>query len=332
MLASRLGLGRAVVRPRAMGAWAALAAGNRSIGVRFESVKAETKTEASSAAAAATATEDQTFKYIRLKDGSAPEPVPPPSMNLAWEHGVVRKKRALSGWKLNVLRRFIQVFQVDVERTQAAPVSGRLYYSLCKDQGYFAHDGKAELSQTAKYYYETLGLPMTFTQWFQITSLHAWMLLVRMRAMPKQYSGEYEQMLVDAMFTDMEFRLALELKIRSNRVVQKYLKEFNLQLRGAIMAYDEGLGSSDAVLAAALWRNLFSATDEIDVGKVEQVLRYVRTQLYVLDQLPDRDFALGNVRFVQPWHEYVRGADPHVSVQARDPFRLIDYKSKFDRE
>lgn len=65
--------------------------------------------------------------------------------------------------------------------------------------------------------------------------------------------------------------------------------------------------------------------------KVETIVRYVHTQLYVLDSLSDKDFSLGNVLFIQPWNEYVPGADPSVNVESRDPFMLINYKSKFDK-
>lgn len=48
--------------------------------------------------------------------------------------------------------------------------------------------------------------------------------------------------------------------IRQNRLIKGYLRDMLYQYHGANMGYDEGLISgSDAVLAAAVWRNLFGA-------------------------------------------------------------------------
>ena len=49
------------------------------------------------------------------------------------------------------------------------------------------------MSDTAKFYYETLRLPKSFSQQVQITILHYWILSVRMRALPFKYSKEYQQ-------------------------------------------------------------------------------------------------------------------------------------------
>lgn len=158
---------------------------------------------------------DQTFRYVRLRNPSSSSNTPEPltvEVNNQVE-SVHSSRKTISNWKLGLLRGFIKVFNVNVERTQAAPIAGKLYYGMCKAQGLFHQNQQQNLSQTAKFYYETMGLPMTFTQWFQITALHVWMLLVRMRTLPKDYSAEYEQILIDALFTDMEFRLALEINV-----------------------------------------------------------------------------------------------------------------------
>lgn len=124
------------------------------------------------------------------------------------------------------------------------------------------------------------------------------MLMVRMRAMPFKYGRNYQQKLVDRTFTDIELRLFEEMKVNSGSIVDQYLKDFNSQLRGAVFAYDEGFFTDDATLATALWRNLFSGRKNIDMVHLEAMVRYVRSQLYVLSMLSDREFAMGQFKFV----------------------------------
>lgn len=75
----------------------------------------------------------------------------------------------------------------------------------------------------------------------------------------------------------------------------KYLKDLFLQWRGVLAAYDEGLASGDAVLGAALWRNLWkgSPTDangqEIDWVKVATVVAYMRRVLVDLARMDEMD-------------------------------------------
>lgn len=64
-----------------------------------------------------------------------------------------------------------------------------------------------------------------------------------------------------------------------------YLKDLFLQWRGVLAAYDEGLTRGDAVLGAAVWRNLWKGSDvgpdgkEIDWTKVARVVAYMRRVL-----------------------------------------------------
>jgi cytochrome b pre-mRNA-processing protein 3 len=72
---------------------------------------------------------------------------------------------------------------------------------------------------------------------------------------------------------------------------------------GNTLAYDEGLARGDAILASALWRcvikdhptetnfyrNLFSSNENVDAQALTKMVRYIRHQLTVLDDLPDDD-------------------------------------------
>lgn len=204
----------------------------------------------------------------------------------------------LPKWKSAMGELVIRLFRLDMDRVRAGPIAGSRYYNMCKEQG-LQYENE-EMNESAKFFYEQLKLPKTFSQWFQITILHEWMLFTRMRAMPFEYGHNYQQKLVDRTFTDIEARLCEEMNVTSGTIIGKYQKDFNTQLRGAIFAYDEGFYTDDATLASALWRNLFGGRKNIDMVHLEAVVRYVRSQIYVLSMMSDRDFALGNFRFVPP--------------------------------
>ncbi|CCH58009.1 hypothetical protein TBLA_0A02080 [Henningerozyma blattae CBS 6284] len=207
-------------------------------------------------------------------------------------------KYHLPKWKSAMGEVVINMLKLDMDRVRAGPVAGSYYYMLCKEQGLQYDD--EELSESCKFFYESLNLPRTFSQWFQITILHEWILFTRMRAMPFKYGKNYQQKLVDRTFLDIERRLFEEMNVKSGRIVDQYLKDFNTQLRGAVFAYDEGFFTDDATLATALWRNLFGGRKNIDMVQLEAIVRYVRSQLYVLSKMSDREFAKGNFKFVPP--------------------------------
>lgn len=208
------------------------------------------------------------------------------------------KNYQLPKWKEAFGELIIKTFNLDMDKVRSGPVAGSYYYGLCKNVA-LQYEGE-ELSRSAKFFYEDLRLPRTFSQWFQITILHEWLLFVRMRAMPFKYGRNYQQKLVDRTFSDIETRLFDEMNVTSGRIVDQYLKDFNTQLRGAVFAYDEGFYTDDATLASALWRNLFGGRKNIDMVHLEAVVRYVRSQLYVLSRMSDRDFAVGAFKFVPP--------------------------------
>lgn len=208
------------------------------------------------------------------------------------------KDYRLPKWKEAFGELIIRTFNLDMDKIRAGPVAGSYYYGLCKNIA-LQYEGE-ELSETGKFFYEDLKLPRTFSQWFQITILHEWILFVRMRAMPFKYGRNYQQKLVDRTFGDIEVRLFDEMNVTTGRIVDQYLKDFNTQLRGAVFAYDEGFYTDDATLAASLWRNLFGGRKNIDMVHLEAMVRYVRSQLYVLSRMSDRDFAVGSFKFVPP--------------------------------
>ncbi|GMF03618.1 unnamed protein product [Ambrosiozyma monospora] len=186
-----------------------------------------------------------------------------------------------------------------MDMIRAGSIGGSKYYFMCKDQGLQFKD--EPLSETAAFWYDTLALPRSFAQWFQITSLHVWMMFVRMRAMPFKVGKRYQQRLVDRYFKDIELRLSEEMNVMSGAIRETYMKDFHSQLMGMVFSYDEALASnSDARLAAAVWRNVFNADKNVDLVKLEAVVRYIRMQMYVLSKISDRSFGFGDFEFVSP--------------------------------
>ncbi|CAK9440099.1 uncharacterized protein LODBEIA_P41990 [Lodderomyces beijingensis] len=204
----------------------------------------------------------------------------------------------LSTFKQKIGQWVISTFGMDMDKSRSGPVAGGIYFAECKRQALIYPD--EPMSDTAKFYYQTLGLPVSFSQQVSIIILHYWILSVRMRALPFKYSKQYQQKLVDRIFSDLEARMSTELAIKSNRIIEGYLKDFHTQLLGCVLSYDEGLMTDDVTLASALWRNVFSASDDVDVRHVEALLVYVRSQLYVLNKMSDRAFGFGKFRFVPP--------------------------------
>ncbi|KAF9166790.1 Protein cbp3, mitochondrial [Actinomortierella ambigua] len=166
---------------------------------------------------------------------------------------------------------------------QTAMRSTHRFYEICAEQ----------LNHRRSFWLETCGLPDNFQTWFSVTHLHVWLLMVRIRGEPK--AKVFQQQLVNHFFIDMEDRMRYNHKITSNRIIKNYLHDFLAQFHGGVLAYDEGMCKDDPVMAAALWRNLFTST-----GKPEQLallVDYVRKELQTLDQMPSDEFLEARVLF-----------------------------------
>ncbi len=80
----------------------------------------------------------------------------------------------------------------------------------------------------------------------------------------------------------------------------KYLKDLFVQWRGLLAAYDEGLVKGDAVLGAAVWRNIFKADDDVDIKALAEIVSYMRRVLNGLDDLPDERISQASLQFGNP--------------------------------
>jgi cytochrome b pre-mRNA-processing protein 3 len=116
--------------------------------------------------------------------------------------------------------------------------------------------------------------------------LHMYLLTTRLRCLPKAEGQIWQQHLLDHFFADAENKMAVYHNMHTRGVRNKYLKDLFIQWRGLLVAYDEGVFKGDAVLASAIWRNIFKANDETDIRVLAQIVSFMRRSLQALDSLP----------------------------------------------
>ena len=121
-----------------------------------------------------------------------------------------------------------------------------------------------------------------------------YLLTVRIRSFPSNESvQEYSRNLVDHFSHEAERRMDVMHGITQRSIRVKYLKDLFLQWRGILAAYDEGLVKGDAVLGAAVWRNLFKGEatgpdgQELDWAQIARVVAYMRRVLVQLSTVDD---------------------------------------------
>lgn len=171
-------------------------------------------------------------------------------------------------------------------------------------------------------YYTALGLTPTFNTWFQVTALHMYILIVRFRYMPPNRSTIWQQHLTNHFFYEAEHRMTLFHKISSRAIRNRYLKDLYNQWRGVQGAYDEGIVKGDAVLATAIWRNVFKGDENVDWRNVAIVTSFARRALKGLDGAKDETIRKGRVRFSSPIGEGVTIEKEARGLKA--PFEKVD--------
>jgi len=129
-----------------------------------------------------------------------------------------------------------------------------------------------------------------------------WILQVRIRHLPRATSRQWIELLTNHFFWDAEKTLDFVHKLDAT-TRKKMLSNFFEIWRGTILAYDEGLVKGDAVMAAAVWRQLFGTSADVDPVKIALVVAYMRKELARVGNLSDRTLAQGYVGFGQPVSE-----------------------------
>jgi cytochrome b pre-mRNA-processing protein 3 len=121
------------------------------------------------------------------------------------------------------------------------------------------------------------GLQPTFSTWSQVTMLHMYLIAARFRCFPTlSQTQTWQQHLLDHFFYDAENRMMVNHNMHARGTRNKYLKDLFIQWRGLLAAYDEGIYKGDAVLAAAIWRNVFKANEDVDIKALAQIVSYIQ--------------------------------------------------------
>ncbi|KAG6003308.1 hypothetical protein E4U21_002196 [Claviceps maximensis] len=140
-------------------------------------------------------------------------------------------------------------------------------------------------------WHKTFGLQPSFSTWSHVTMLHLYLLNARVRCFERDVYRNWQQQLIDHFFFDCEKKMHLDHSITSSALRQRYLKDIFVQWRGLLLAYDEGLIKGDAVLASAVWRNLFKGSPDADPRALCAIVGWMRSCLVALEAASDGDFA-----------------------------------------
>jgi cytochrome b pre-mRNA-processing protein 3 len=124
-----------------------------------------------------------------------------------------------------------------------------------------------------------------------------YILTVRLRLFPAEHAPAWHQHLVDHFSFAAEARMTELHGMSSGSIRARYLKDLFIQWRGVLAAYDEGLVKGDAVLAAAVWRNIFKGDEDVDAVSVAMVVGYLRREVAAVGMLSDEEVAGALVKF-----------------------------------
>lgn len=197
-------------------------------------------------------------------------------------------------------QRFRELLPNTTETYVAYDVTRTLYLE-CALQAAYA-DGE-EYSPSAAFWYSTCARPPTFQSWSQVTVLHMWMLAARMRALDRERVKIWQQHFIDHFFYDAEEKMTKRYGIKSAGKRGGYMKDLFHQYRGTTAAFDEGLIRGDAVLATAIWRNVFNASEDVDLEVLAMVTSHVRRVVSKLGCVDDEIVLSGRIKFGLPEEE-----------------------------
>ncbi len=145
-------------------------------------------------------------------------------------------------------------------------------------------------------FYAVHGVPDSLDGRFDMIAMHMFLVLQRLRSTDPARS-ELAQALFDTMFADMD-RSLREIGV-GDLAVGKRIRSMAEGLYGRIAAYEQGLAADDAILAAALRRNLFGTV--ADPGPSPEALQtlcnYLRAAVPLLAGQPDERFKTGEIVF-----------------------------------
>jgi len=144
-------------------------------------------------------------------------------------------------------------------------------------------------------FFTRLGVPDTLDGRFELICLHAFLYLHRLKG--DATAAAVTQRFYDTMFADFD-RSLRELGT-GDLSVGRQIKRMAEAFSGRIRAYEDGIGGDDAVLAAALARNLYG-TAPAGAEQVADMARYLRREAAGLAAQPAVSLLAGAVAFAAP--------------------------------
>ncbi|KAF4461557.1 hypothetical protein FALBO_11643 [Fusarium albosuccineum] len=130
-------------------------------------------------------------------------------------------------------------------------------------------------------------LPPTFSTWSHVTMLHLYLINARIRCFDRDTFHNWQHQLTDHFFFECEKKMHIDHSITSSALRQRYLKDIFVQWRGLLLAYDEGLIKGDAILASAVWRNLFKGSPDTDPRALVAIVGWMRSTLMHFEGVSD---------------------------------------------
>lgn len=120
--------------------------------------------------------------------------------------------------------------------------------------------------------------------------LHLYLVNARIRCFEREEYRNWQQQMIDHFFFECEKKMHVDHHITSSALRQRYLKDIFVQWRGLLLAYDEGLIKGDAILASAVWRNLFKGDPDVDPRTLAAIVGWMRSSLAELEVTKDETF------------------------------------------
>lgn len=139
-------------------------------------------------------------------------------------------------------------------------------------------------------------VPDTLDGRFELICLHAFLYLHRLRA-EQPRANRLSQSFFDRMFAD--FDRSLREMGTGDLSVGKHVKRMARAFYGRILAYEEGLTGDDAVLAAAVYRNIFGTVPG-SAPTAGAMATYIRAAVRGLRNQPVTELLAGHISFEAP--------------------------------
>jgi len=142
-------------------------------------------------------------------------------------------------------------------------------------------------------FFTALGVPDTIDGRFEMLSLHAFLVLHRLKAEP--VAAGLAQALFDLFFADMD--RSLREMGASDLGVGRRVKAMATGFYGRIRAYEQGLKDGPDALIAALRRNVYGTVAAAPQGAVAAMSNYLRRQQAALAEHPAEVLRGGRLTF-----------------------------------